>query len=357
MLTNLLYDLSQELSRALKRDSKAEKASSSTTTAVVTSEDTSVVKNRRPSKEDADAEEYYGTPAKDFAGLFPNERYPLPPPPPLTMPPNAMNGRNYNSSTPSTPEKKEVYRSVPTSHANTPSKSSKSLPFNGPRVDRAKKPDRFKSAHERLFGKKEDDDNHGEYTPNGSKRDSNRDSMASPEYMNSSSFTVPPPPTTTTTTISFTPYSARNVTSFTNHDQPMVSTLSSDHSSSNSATPYQRTKYQSFLSDLIRTQKDPPPPPPKPSSMVSVASNAYQPIYGSHAQRLSSRLSAGTSSSASGYPFPPPSPPKSILTNSSTSNSIWREAESHATYATAIPQSCRPQRLPPPSAQDLLSRR
>lgn len=333
-------------------------------------EDTSYcLKNHRPSKqeEDADAEEYYGTPAKDFAGLFPNERNP--PPPPLSMPPSMVNERNYNSSTPSTPEKKDCYRSAPTSHANSPTKSSKvsrALAFDAPRVDRAKKPARFKSAHERLFGEQEDVENREEFTPNGSKREPSRDSMAdSPEYMNSSSFSAAP-----TTTTPYSSFPSRNVTSFSRHQQTL-STLSSDHSSNNSATPYQRTKYQSFLSDLIRTQRDPPPPPPKPSSIVST-SNTYQAIYASNGQRMSSRMSTsavtpsistsvGVSSSGLGStsmfpPPPPPSPPKSILTNS-TCNNIWREGESHATYATAIPQSCRPPRLPPPSARDLLSRR
>ena len=57
---------------------------------------------------------------------------------------------------------------------------STAVPFNPPRIDRAKKPERFKSAHERLFGKKSDVDQNGQNgvngdaTPNGSKRDSNR---------------------------------------------------------------------------------------------------------------------------------------------------------------------------------------
>ena len=96
--------------------------------------------------------------------------------------------------------------------------------------------------------------------------------------------------------------------------------------------------------------------------------NSYQPIYSPQGHRLSSRLStsnafpANVSSSPSGVgssslfpPPPPPSPPKSLVNNDHNSSSLWRESD--ATYATAIPASCRPSRLPPPSAQDLLSRR
>lgn len=278
-------------------------------------------------KEEADREDYYGTPAKDFAGLF--ERYPNGP---------------MTSNSPIIEKKRKSLSSNRNSVAGSPSKSSTAAAANNgnsnnlpPRVDRGRKPERFKSAHERLFGKT------GEELPPALQQQfsgSNRDSMASPEYMNSSSFSVPSSSTLTTGT----PYSCVKSVTRT------VSTVSSTGSSS---TPYLRSKYQSFLSDLIRTKETPPPPPPKPSN--------YQHVYLTKENRTPRLNPPPPVVVTSNFPPPPPvTPPASSPTMGITAAgypppplpvhpSAW-----FADPDMEPPYEARPVRHPLPSAQDLL---
>lgn len=85
-------------------------------------------------KEAADHEEYFGTSRELYNTLPPHERYP----------------GDYNN----------IYGN----------KASHTGPEPPPRVDRNNKPSRFRSAHERLFGRKE-----------------NRDSFSTPDYINTTS--------------------------------------------------------------------------------------------------------------------------------------------------------------------------
>lgn len=289
-------------------------------------------------KEEADREDYYGTPAKDFAGLF--ERYP-------------SAGVPVAPASPVMDKKRKSYASNRNSVVGSPSKSSTSAANNGnsnlipPRVDRGRKPERFKSAHERLFGKGSDQ-SPPPALDSMPTQGSNRDSMASPEYMNSSSFSMPSSSTTT----------AANAAPYSSCVKSVTRTVSTVSSTGSSSTPYLRSKYQSFLSDLIRTKEPPPPPPPKPSN--------YQPVYLTK-ENLTPRLNPPppviVSSNAVFPPPPPVTPPASSPPSSSanlmpanfppppvSSSSWFADPELEAPYQTARP-TIRP---PPPSAQDLL---
>lgn len=288
-------------------------------------------------KEEADREDYYGTPAKDFAGLF--ERYPSVPVP-------------VDPASPVMDKKRKSYASNRNSVVGSPSKSSTSAANNGnsnlipPRVDRGRKPERFKSAHERLFGKCSDQS--PQPAPDSMPTQAcNRDSMASPEYMNSSSFSMPS--SSTTTAASAAPYSCVKSVTRT------VSTVSSTGSSS---TPYLRSKYQSFLSDLIRTKEPPPPPPPKPSN--------YQPVYLTK-ENLTPRLNPPPPvivSSNAVFPPPPPVTPPASCPPSSSANLMPANFPPPPVPVTSSswfadpglePYEAKPTvRPPPPSAQDLL---
>lgn len=286
-------------------------------------------------KEEVDREDYYGTPAKDFAGLF--DRYP--------------NGPITSNSPIIEKKRKSFSSSNRNSVAGSPSKSSTAAANNGnsnnlpPRVDRGRKPERFKSAHERLFGKgsggSEEQPQLQTQQPE-QQMGSNRDSIASPEYMNSSSFSVPSSSTLTTAT---TPYSCVKSVTRT------VSTVSSTGSSS---TPYLRSKYQSFLSDLIRTKEPPPPPPPKPSN--------YQSVYLTKENRTPRLNPPPPVVVTSNAVFPPPPPVTPPTPSACPPTSIANYPPPPPPAASAWfadpdlepPYESRPLRHPPPSAQDLL---
>ena len=285
-------------------------------------------------KEEVDREDYYGTPAKDFAGLF--ERFPAPPVSPVLE-----------------KKRKSFASSNRNSVASSPSKSSTAAANNGnsnvlpPRIDRGRKPERFKTAHERLFGKSSrspvvsasaDSD---ALEPQPPAQASSRDSMASPEYMNSSSLSVPSSATMTTPTPLSSSSCVKSVTR-------TVSTVSS--TGSGATSQYLRSQYQSFLSDLIRTKEPPPPPPPKPSN--------YQPVYLTTESLSGSRLNPPPPvlvASNSVFPPPPPvTPPASSPSITYppppvpvTSSHWFAEPDVEAAYEVRV-------RPPPPSAQDLL---
>ena len=142
----------KELSRALKRESKVEKNPPPPPVPNDTGD------HKR--KEDADAEEYFGTAAKDFATLYPNERYPN----------EKLPEDNYANT-----GKNSFFKS--SRGSSSAAKVNGSCP--PPRVDRGKKPSRFRSAHERLFGRSSE--------KTAAKRDSFDDA---PDYINTDDMAI-----------------------------------------------------------------------------------------------------------------------------------------------------------------------